>query len=136
VQKKLKTKFNEKCKTFLKVMYLSSLKVQINENLLSNESIQWSRIIERKIKHAINSSVLRKALESNDMSFAIMQQAYKRVLKIFNLMYSNLIENDYHSKIWCEDTEIILKKLKNLKNLILKIYRIIILLEICLEWVR
>ncbi len=46
-QKKLKTEFNEKCKTFLKAMYSSSLKVQINENLLLNESIQWSRIIER-----------------------------------------------------------------------------------------
>ncbi len=39
-QKKLKTEFNEKCETFLKAMYLSSSKVQINENLLLNESIQ------------------------------------------------------------------------------------------------
>ncbi len=72
-QKKLKIEFNEKCKTFLKAMYSSSLKVQINENLLLNESIQWSRITERKIKHAINSSALRKAFKLNDMSFAIMQ---------------------------------------------------------------
>ncbi len=44
------------------------------------------------------------------MSFAIVQWAYKSILKIFNLVYSELIENDYHSKIWREDTEIILKK--------------------------
>ncbi len=68
-QKKLKTEFNEKCETFLKAMYSSSSKVQINENLLSNESIQWSRIIEREIKHAINSSALRKALESEFFLF-------------------------------------------------------------------
>ncbi len=132
VQKKLKTEFNEKCKTFLKAMYSSSSKVQINENLLSNESIQWSRIIKKEIKHAINSSALRKAFESDDMSFAIVQQAYKSVLKIFNLMYSNLIKNDYHSKIWREDIEIIPKKQNKLNYSISKIYRIITLLN-CLS---
>jgi len=131
-QKKLKTEFNEKCETFLKAMYSSSLKVQINENLLLNESIQWSRIIEREIKHAINFSAFRKALESDDMSFVIVQRAYKSVLKIFNLMYLNLIKSDYHSKIWCEDTEIILKKLKKLNYSISKTYRIITLLN-CLD---
>jgi len=40
LQKELKIEFNEKCKTFLKAMYSSSLKIQINEELLSNESIQ------------------------------------------------------------------------------------------------
>jgi len=131
-QKKLKTEFNEKRKTFLKAMYSSSLKVQINENLLLNESIQWSRIIERKIKHAINFSAFRKAFESDDMSFAIVQQAYKSVLKIFNLMYSNLIKSDYHSKIWREGTEIILKKPNKSNYSISKTYRIITLLN-CLD---
>ncbi len=131
-QKKLKTEFNEKCKTFLKAMYSSSLKVQINENLLLNESIQWSRIIEKKIKHAINFSALRKALESDDISFVIVQRAYKSVSKIFNLMYLNLIENDYHSKIWREGTEIILKKPNKPNYSISKTYRIITLLN-CLD---
>ncbi len=131
-QKKLKTEFNKKCETFLKAMYSSSSKVQINENLLLNESIQWSRIIKRKIKHAINFSAFRKAFESDDMSFAIMQWAYKSVLKIFNLMYLNLIESDYHSKIWREGTEIILKKLNKLSYSISKTYRIITLLN-CLN---
>ncbi len=109
LQKELKIEFNEKCKTFLKAMYSSSLKIQINEELLLNKSIQWSRVIEEKIKHAINFSALRKALELNDMSFAIIQRAYKTILKIFNLVYSDLIENDYHLKIWREDTRIIPK---------------------------
>ncbi len=113
-------------------MYSLSLKVQINENLLLNESIQWSRIIERKIKHAINFSALRKAFKSDDMSFVIMQWAYKSVLKIFDLMYSNLIKSDYHSKIWREDTEIILKKSNKLNYSISKTYRIITLLN-CLD---
>ncbi len=110
LQKELKTEFNEKCKTFLKAMYSSSLKMQINEELLLNESIQWSRVIKGKIKYAINFSAFRKAFKSDKMSFAIIQRAYKSISKIFNLLYSDLIENDYHSKIWREGTEIILKK--------------------------
>ncbi len=131
-QKELKIEFNEKCEAFLKAMYSSSSKIQINEELLSNESIQWSKVIEGKIKHAINFSALRKAFESDDISFAIIQRAYKSILKIFNLVYSDLIENDYHSKIWREGTKIILKKSDKLNYSISKTYRIITLLN-CLE---
>ena len=98
-QKELKIKFNEKCKTFLKAMYSSSSKIQINEELLSNESIQWSRVTEEEIKYAIDFSAFRKALGPDEMSFAIIQRAYKTISEIFNLVYSDLIENDYHSKI-------------------------------------
>ncbi len=128
----MKIKFNEKCKTFLKAMYSSLLKIQIKKELLLNESIQWLRVIEGKIKHAINFSAFRKALESDDMSFAIIQWAYKTILKIFNLVYSDLIKNDYHLKIWREDTRIILKKSDKLNYSILKTYRIITLLN-CLN---
>jgi len=113
-------------------MYSSSSKIQINEELLLNESIQWSRVIEEKIKHAINISTFRKALESDDISFVIIQWAYKSILKIFNLVYSDLIENDYYLKIWREGTEIILKKSDKLNYSISKTYRIITLLN-CLD---
>jgi len=132
LQKELKIEFNEKCETFLKAMYSSSSKIQINEELLSNESIQWLRVIKEKIMHAINFSALRKALELDDMSFIIIQWAYKTILKIFNLVYSDLIKNDYHLKIWREGTKIILKKSNKLNYLISKIYRIITLLN-CLD---
>ncbi len=48
-------------------------------------------------------------------------------MKIFNLVYLDLIENDYHSKIWCKGTRIILKKSDKSNYSILKIYRIIML---------
>ena len=131
-QKELKIKFNEKCEAFLKAMYSSSSKIQIYEELLLNESIQWSRVIKEKIKHAINFTAFRKALESDDMSFVIIQWAYKSILKIFNLVYSDLIENDYHSKIWREDMIIILKKSDKSNYSISKTYRIITLLN-CLD---
>ncbi len=47
-------------------------------------------------------------------------------------MYLNLIKNDYHSKIWREDTEIILKKSNKSNYSISKTYRIITLLN-CLD---
>ncbi len=84
------------------------------------------------MKHAINFSALRKAFKSDDISFVIIQQAYKTILKIFNLMYLNLIENNYRLKIWREDTRIILKKSNKLNYSISKTYRIITLLN-CLN---
>jgi hypothetical protein len=128
-QKKLKIEFIEKCEAFLKAMYSSSSKIQINEELLSDESIHWSRVIEGEIKHAVNFSASRKALESDDMLFAIVQQAYKSIFEIFNLVYSDLIENDYYSKIWREGTEIILKKSDKSGYSISKTYKIIMLLN-------
>ena len=47
-------------------------------------------------------------------------------------MYSDLIENNYHSKIWREDTRIILKKSDKSNYSISKTYRIITLLN-CLD---
>ncbi len=126
LQKELKIEFNEKCKTFLKAM---SLKIQINKELLLNESIQWSRVIKGKIKHAINFSAFRKAFKLDDISFVIIQRAYKSILKIFNLVYSDLIKNDYHLKIWREGTKIILKKSDKLNYSISKTYKIITLLN-------
>ncbi len=46
--------------------------------------------------------------------------------------HSDLIKNDYHSKIWHENMRIILKKSDKLNYLISKIYRIITLLN-CLD---
>ena len=57
---------------------------------------------------------------------------YKSILKIFNLVYSDLIKNDYHLKIWREDTRIIPKKSDKLNYSISKTYRIITLLN-CLN---
>jgi len=110
-------------------MYSLFSKIQINEKLLPDESIHWLRVIEEKIKHAVNFSASRKAFKFHDMLFAIVQQTYKSILKIFNLVYSDLIENDYHLKIWHEDTEIILKKSDKSDYSISKTYRIITLLN-------
>ena len=128
-QKELKTEFNEKCEAFLEAMYPPPPEIQINEESLSDESIQWPRVIEGETKHAINSSAPRKAPGPDGMSFAIIQRAYKSIPEIFNLVYPDLIENGYHPKIWREGTGIILKKPDKPNYSIPKAYRIITLLN-------
>jgi len=96
-QNKLKTEFNAKCKAFLEAMYPSPPEIQINEELIPDESIHWPKIIEGEIKHANNTFTPRKALEPDGRSFAILQRAY-RIIPEINLVYSKLIEKGYHSK--------------------------------------
>lgn len=62
------------------------------------------RIIEEKIN---NFSASKKSFKSENISFAIVQQMYKSISKNLNLVYSNLIKNDYSSKLWWKDTSII-----------------------------
>jgi len=128
-QKELKTEFNEKCEAFLEAMYPPPPEIQTNEELLPDESIQWPRITEGEIKHAINFSAPRKAPEPDGMSFAIIQRAYKSISEVFNLVYPELIENGYHPKIWREGTGIILKKPDKSDYSIPKAYRVIALLN-------
>jgi len=54
------------------------------------------RIIEEKIN---NFSASKKSFKSENISFAIVQQMYKSISKNLNLVYSNLIKNDYSSKL-------------------------------------
>jgi len=98
-QNELEIKFDAKCEAFLEIMYSPSSEIRINDKLIPDESINWSKIIEGEIKYAINSFAPKKALEPDGMLFAILQRAYAIILEIFNLVYSDLIENDYHSKI-------------------------------------
>ncbi len=64
-QKELKIEFNEKCEAFLKVMYSSSSKIQINEELLSNESIRDQELSKRKSSTLLTSQHSEK--HSNQM---------------------------------------------------------------------
>ena len=57
-------------------------------------------MISSKIKDAIYLSSPKKASKSNTLFFQIIQKTYKFILRIFNKLYSILLRNEYHSKIW------------------------------------
>ena len=48
------------------------------------------------MKQTILTSVLNKASDSDDLSFAIIQKVFKTIFKIFYKIYSALIEHEYH----------------------------------------
>ena len=64
-QKKLKTEFNKKCETFLKAMYSSSSKVQINENLLSTKVYSDQELLRERLSMLLTSQHSEK--HSNQM---------------------------------------------------------------------
>ena len=53
-------------------------------------------------------------------------------MNLFYILYKDLIQHNYYSHCWREETEVIFKKLEKLDYSISKIYRIIVLLN-CLE---
>ena len=63
------------------------------------------------------------------MSFAIIQEAYKAISEVLNLIYKILIKNGFHSECWREGTEVILKKSEKSDYSMSKAYRIITLLN-------
>ena len=89
-------------------------------------------MIESEIQSAIFISAFKKASGSDNLTFLIIQKAYKCISKLFFLIYSKLINNGIHSNCWRMNTEAILKKLRKFDYFISKSYRIITLLN-CLE---
>ena len=111
-------------------MYSKSLEVQAAFQLDLIQILKsWSLIIDFKISQVINTSSSKKAFESDDIFFAIIQQIYKVVLDLFYILYKDLIQHFY---CWKEETEVILKTLEKSDYSIFKVYKIVILLN-CLE---
>ena len=96
------------------------------------ESEQWQELSDNEVKQAINTSSSKKALGPDEISFTIIQEAYKAISEVMNLIYKILIRNGFHPECWREGTGIILKKLGKPDYSLSKAYRIITLLN-CLD---
>ena len=57
---------------------------------------KWEKVIHRKIKNAIFSSSLKKALDSNEISFLILQKLYHAISDLFVIVFTKLIKKEYH----------------------------------------
>ena len=93
------------------------------------ESEQWQELSDNEVKQAINTSSSKKALGPDEISFTIIQEAYKAISEVMNLIYKILIRNGFHPECWREGTGIILKKLGKPNYSLPKAYRIITLLN-------
>ena len=124
--------FNTKCKTFIKAMYSKPPDINQHTSTQGNqaaESEQWQELSDNEVKQVINTSSSKKASEPDEISFAIIQEAYKAISEVMNLIYKILIRNGFHPECWREGTGIILKKLGKPDYSLSKAYRIITLLN-------
>src|SRR5436190_22374527 len=106
----------------------SSQSEAVNWNNYIEKNWEWSVVSRDEIKEAIFSSSIRKAAESDKISFLILKKAFETIENRFVILYSNLISYDYHLICWREAIDAILKK-SNRKASLFKSYRIILLLN-------
>ena len=88
----------------------------------------WSEVTRNEIKTAIFTSSIKKAAESDAISFLILQKIYSVLEERFYKFYKALIQFDYHSKCWKEAVSVIIRK-ENKKATISKSYRVVSLLN-------
>ena len=75
------------------------------------------KVIHREVKNATFSSWSKKALNPNEILFLILQKLYYAIFDLFDIIFSELIKNEYHSQCWKKNIEAILKK-KQIKLII------------------
>src|SRR5438046_6884254 len=86
---------------------------------------------KNEIKTAVFTSFIKKAAESDTISFLILQKVYAVLENRFYKLHKVVIQFGYHSKCWKEAVGVILKK-PNRKATISKSYRVVSLLN-CLR---
>jgi len=126
----LEITFQEKFKMFLKVMFSPSSEFTATA-LKSDDSdtIVWNSITFKEVEKAIKFSSLRKASESDNLSFLIIHHAFQTISELFHAIFAKLLNNDFHS---AQATDVILRKEKKSNYFALKVYWIIMLLN-CLN---
>ena len=92
----------------------------------------WHNLSDNEVKQAIFISSSKKVPGPDRVSFAIIQEAYKAIAEVINLVYKILIKADFYSQYWREETGVILKKQGKPDYSLPKAYRIITLLN-CLR---
>ena len=85
----------------MKLLYKKFFKKKIttirtaNWNNYIKKDWKQSIVSRNEIKEAIFSSSIRKAAESDKISFLIIQKAFNTIENKFIILYSNLISYDY-----------------------------------------
>ncbi len=113
------------------IRYWKHKKKEFQLNLNSN-SFEWSNLIETELHKAIFIFATNKVSKSDQLTFLIIQKAYKTISDVFFIFYSELINKNHHSLSWKEEIEAILKKWNKSDYTTSKAYRIISLLN-CLR---
>ena len=89
---------------------------------------EWPEINKDEIRDTIFSSSTKLVAGPDGISYLILQKAFNIIESRFVILYSKLIQYDYHPTCWKKATGIILKKLNRDASLP-KSYRVISLLN-------
>ena len=92
----------------------------------------WQKTLREGVSSSSLTSSLKKVPEPDRIFFVIIQEAYKAIAEVINLVYKILIKADFHPQCWREGTGVVLKKQDKPDYSLPKAYRIITLLN-CLR---
>ncbi len=113
---------------YLKNSFLND-KINLNDYSEHDNQFKWENIEEKEIQKVIFTSNSKKACESDNIEFLILQKSYETIKELYLLLYLKLLNNDYHPKCWRTGLGAILRKPNKKNYSLLKSYRIISLLN-------
>ena len=87
---------------------------------------------EKELENAIFSSSTKSAAGPDKIGFLILQKAYLSISQLFYQLYNKLIKLGFHSDIWKDSIDVIIKKFNKKNYSDSKSYRVISLLN-CLD---
>ena len=114
----------------MKILFIKSSETTESSwtNYQESDNWIWPEVTRNEIKTAIFTSSIKKAAESDAISFLILQKIYSVLEERFYKLYKALIQFEYHSKCWKEAVKVIIRK-ENRKATISKSYRVVSLLN-------
>ena len=126
-----KSSFYEKCDIFRSTLFPTppnTTPVSLNNYQASNKW-KWPKLARIELENACTSKIKGKSPGPDLITQEIIVQAYLAIPEVFYIVYSILINQGYHPKIWKQATGFILKKPKKLDYRQPKAYRVISLLN-------
>jgi hypothetical protein len=115
-----------------KIFFLAPLSIDLTdiENSFYSTSISCFLIItERKMKKTLRRLALDKTSSSDEIFFRILRACFKTLTIILISLFQSCIELSYHSNVFKMINTITIKKLEKDDYIVLKVYRIITLLN-------
>src|ERR1700709_678607 len=128
-----KSTFQEKSDTFRNTLFPlppSSSPINLNLNsYIANKEWKWPKLSYIELENLCTSKIKGKTPRPDLITQEIIVQAYLAIPNTFFNIYSILIDQGYHPKVWKQATGFILKKPKKPDYSLPKVYRVIALLN-------
>ena len=103
--------FDGKCNAFIKAKYPKPPEIDLGQEADTAPRLEpWIEVTDKEIQNAIFTSSPKKAPGPDLLAFRIIQQAYKTIPGILNMLYTTILRHRYHPTSWHQGIGAILKK--------------------------